>query len=90
MTLLGTIQNGQVRLESPSDLPDGTPVRVLPDIDEDEVGPPPATQTYTQYLASLKASIELGQSGRRGRSVAKVFAGIELEFDRPLASQGSP
>ena len=88
MTLLGTIQNGQVRLESPADLPDGTPVRVLPGIDEDEVGPPPATETYAQYLASLKASIELGEAGHRGRRVADVFAEIELELEKPLASKG--
>jgi len=61
MTLAGTIVNGHVRLDSPSDLPEGTRVRLWPEAgwtDEwDEMPPLPAAETREEFLAGLRESI---------------------------------
>lgn len=80
MTLSGTIQNGQVLLDSPVNLPDGTRVTLL----RDEVYPHPlAPYDRDKEVALLRESIARMDSGDIGRSVADVFADIEKSFDYP-------
>ena len=61
MTLAGTIVKGHVRLDTPSTLPEGTRVRLLPDAgwqDEwDELPAHPTTETREEFLTSLRESI---------------------------------
>ena len=87
MKLLGTIVDGHVRLGTPSWLPEGSRVSVISENENDDFAPPPPTETYEQHLAILRESITLAETGHQGRSVAEVFADIEQQLDRPLASR---
>jgi len=83
MTLAGTIVNGHVQLDHPSDLPDGTRVTLLPDEEEYEYPHPMAPYDREKEIVLLRESIALMDARDIGRSVADVFADIEKSFDYP-------
>lgn len=84
MKFLGTIVDGHVRLDTPSPLPDGLRVSVIPA--QADFAPPP-TETYEQHLAILRESIAMADAGHQGRSVADVFADIGRQLDLPLTNR---
>lgn len=84
MKFLGTIVDGHVRLDTPSPLPDGLRVSVIPA--RADFAPPP-TETYEQHLAILRESITRAEAGEQGRSVDDVFADIERQLDLPLTDR---
>jgi hypothetical protein len=55
--VVGTIVNGHVRLDAPSELPDGTRVRLVADEDWDEVPSATHRETREEFLAGLRESI---------------------------------
>jgi len=79
MELAGTIVNGEVRLDHPANLPDGTRVVFLLD-DEDDIPPPAATETYAQYIAGLRKSITETEEGHPGLSIEEVMANLDAEL----------
>ena len=76
--MTGTIVNGQVRLNAPSNLPEGTRVRLLPEADawseRDEL-PPQSTESYEEHLAGLRESIAESKAGLHGID-APVYEGF--------------
>ena len=81
MTLLGTIVNGEIKLDQPANLPEGTRVTVLLGADEDDFGPlPAASESHAEFMASLRESIAETAAGVRGRSVDDVFDDLDREL----------
>ena len=81
--LTGTIVDGQVELDAPADLPDGTRVRFVPDpSDEDDLGPPVEPYDRETELATLREALEDVKAGR-GRPHREVMAEIAAEFNLP-------
>ena len=75
MILEGTVINGVVVLDGSPQLPEGQ--RVIVDLDGDDFGPPPTTETYAEHLELLRKSLAMMDAGERGRSVEDVFDDIE-------------
>ena len=75
MILEGTVINGVVVLDGSPQLPEGQ--RVIVDLDGDDFGPPPTTETYAEHLDLLRKSLAMMDDGERGRSVEDVFDDIE-------------
>lgn len=83
MPILGTIVNGHVRLDHPTDLPEGSRVTVLPGENEDDFGPPPeSTETHAEFMESLRESIAETAAGVRGHTVDEAFAILEAELQQ--------
>ncbi len=82
MMLAGTIVNGQVHLDRPADLPDGTRVDLLPHDDEDDPVPAP-TETYARHLALLRESIDEMNAGRT-RPARDALREIAVRHGLPL------
>jgi hypothetical protein len=80
MPLFGTIVNGEVRLDEPAKLPEGSRVTVILG-EEDDFGPVPvATESHAEFMASLRESIAETNAGVRGRSVDEVFDDLDREI----------
>ena len=80
MKLIGTIINGQVQLDAPAELPDGTRVSLSPQ--EDFNYPHPmAPYDRDKEVALLRQSLAAMDAGQQGRSVDDVFDEIERELD---------
>ena len=88
MTLSGTIVDGQVRLDRPADLPDGTRVTLLPPEEAFEYPHPMAPYDRDKELALLRESIAQMDAGGVGRSADEVFDEIERELERAPAGRG--
>lgn len=86
MTIFGTIVNGQVQLDHAVDLPDGmrVAIRVADEVAEDDDEklwdeldampiPPPSTETYEEYIASLKRSHEEALAGGKGYTIEETM-----------------
>ncbi len=86
MTLAGTIVNGHVRLDHPSDLPDGTRVLILVDEEECEHPHPMAPYDREKEIALLRESIEDAKAGRT-RPVEEVMAEVAAKFDANNSSR---
>ena len=82
MALAGTIRNGQVQLDRPADRPDGTRVTLWPEGDDDFL-PPLPNETYAQYIASLRESIDDKNAGRT-RPAREVLKEIAMRHGFPL------
>ena len=82
MTISGTIIKGQVHLDCPSELPDGTRVTLRRE-ERYEYPHPMAPYDREKEIALLRESLALMDAGDIGRSVAEVFADIEKSFDYP-------
>ena len=84
MNIRGTIIDGEVKLDEPSDLPNGTRVTLeLEGSELDDFGFPPS-ETYERHLELLRESIEDAKAGRvvSARDVLKAIAikrGFPLE-----------
>ncbi len=84
MTLRGTIQNGQVLLDHPVELPDGTRVTLL----RDEVYPHPlAPYDREKEIALLRESVARMDAGELGQDADEVFDELEKEIDSYLPSE---
>ena len=75
MILEGTVINGVIVLDGSPQLPDGQ--RVIVDLEGDDFGPPPTTETYAEHLELLRQSLVMMDAGERGRSAEDVFDDIE-------------
>ena len=75
MTIAGTVINGVIVLDGSPQLPEGQ--RVIVDLNGDDFGPPPATETYAEHLELLRQSLAKMDAGERGRSAEDVFDDIE-------------
>lgn len=82
--LTGTIVDGQVELDAPADLPDGTRGRFVPDPpgDDDDLGPPPDTHDRATELAILRESYADALAGRT-RPFEEVMAEIKAKYNLP-------
>ena len=84
MSIQGVIVNGQVQLDSPSPLPDGTRVTVEL-IAVYEYPHPMAPYDHEQELALLRESIEDAKAGRGEGIEARAFLKqLALERGLPL------
>jgi hypothetical protein len=79
MPLFGTIVNGEVKLDQPTSLPDGSRVTVLLD-EEDEFSPPPPQESYAEHLTQLRESIRTADSGEPRYSIDEVMREVTLEL----------
>lgn len=82
MTLEGTVRNGTIVLDGAPQLSEGIRVRVEVE-DEDDVGPPPSTETREEFLASLREGIEEIKAGG-GRPAREVLKEIAIAHNLPL------
>ena len=81
MTITGTIVNGQVQLDRPADLPDGTLVDLTPRDDDDEVRfVPPPSETYAQHIAILRESIAAMEAGDPCLTLEEVRASMSVKL----------
>lgn len=82
MSLEGTIVNGQVQLDQPADLPDGTRVKLLSlaEFEDEFGGVPPATETYSEHLNILRQSIAAGRAGVGGITLEELSSELQKEF----------
>jgi len=97
MILEGTIVNGRVEFDAPSEWPDGARVRVKLECEEDldddlddlldDMPIPPPTETYEEHLEILRKSIEESRAGDTGMTVAEAFAEIDLEIQRMMKEE---
>ncbi len=82
MSLEGTVVNGVVVLDGGPQLAEGARVRVEPE-DEDDIGPPPSTETYEEHLAALRQSLADMDAGAKGIPLDEAMARISAEFNLP-------
>ncbi len=89
MLLEGTIQNGALVPDDGAALPDGARVRyeLLAD-DEDDLGPPPDTETRAEFLASLRESVADARAGVPGIPLDEAMTLIAAEFKLPWPATG--
>ena len=87
MTLEGTVVNGVVVFDGNPQLPEGARVRVEL-AGDDDIGPPPSTETYEEHLAILRQSIAEGRAGIGGMTLAEFDAELKKEFGVPAEAQG--
>lgn len=80
MTLSGTVQNGQVLLDHPVDLPDGTRVTLLRD-EAYEYPHPLAPYDREKEIEQIRAAITRKEAGELGRDVDDVFDDLDREID---------
>ena len=82
MKLLGTIVNGRLELDTPTDLPEGTRMVSLQFEDwEDFEGPYPVPEeTWDEHLAELRVRIAELDAGVPGMTVEQAFAAIDAEM----------
>lgn len=83
MSLEGTIVNGSIRLDGNPALPEGVRVRVELE-DEDDLAPPPSSETYEQHLAILRQSIAETKSGVGGVEARQFLKELAIKYDLPL------
>ena len=83
MAIAGTIQNGQVQLDQPADMPDGTRVTLLRE-EVYEYPHPYAPYDREKEIALIRESIAMMEAGERGRDFEEVFDEIEKELDQPI------
>ena len=89
MPLYGTVINGQVQLDEPANLPDGTRVTFIED-DEDYGPPPPwAEETREEVIASLREALADIAAGR-GIPIDVLAAELKREFGVPPNGTGEP
>jgi len=87
MKLNGTIVNGQVHLDAPTELPDGTRVSLSPQMDfEDDFDYPHPMAPYDREkeAALLRDRIADMQAGIPGLTVDETFAALDAELNRTL------
>ena len=85
MKLIGTIVNGQVHLDAPAELPDGTRVSLSPQADFDYPHPM-APYDREKEAALLRESIEDMQAGR-GTEAKGFLEQLARERGLPLESR---
>ena len=78
MILEGTVINGVVVLDGSPQLPEGQ--RVIVDLDGDDFGPPPTTETYAEHLQLLRQSLVMMDAGERGMPLEEFAAELKAEF----------
>ena len=85
MLLEGTIQNGALVPDDGAALPDGARVRyeLLAADDEEDLGPPPDTETRAEFLASLRESVAESRAGVSGIPLDEAMTLIAAEFKLP-------
>ncbi len=89
MKLSGTIVNGQVHLDAPTELPNGTRVALWPQVDiEDDFDDPHPMAPYDREkeAALLQESIEDMQAGR-GTEAKRFLEQLAQERDLSLESR---
>ena len=81
--LTGTLVDGQVELDAPANLPNGTRGRFVPDPQvEDDLGPPPDTHDRATELQILRESYADAVAGRT-RPFEEVMAEIKAKYNLP-------
>jgi hypothetical protein len=83
MKLSGTIVNGQVHLDAPTELPNGTRVSLSPQADFDYPHPM-APYDREKEAALLRDRIAEMQAGVSGLTVDETFAALDAEWNRTL------
>ncbi len=78
MKLLGTIVNGRVELDTPTDLPDGTRVVSL-EAEEFEDYPLPQ-ESWEEHIADLRVRIAELDAGAPCMTVDEAFAALDAEM----------
>jgi len=84
MILEGTVINGVVVLDGSPQLPEGQ--RVIVDLEGDDFGPPPTTETYAEHLQLLRQSLAMMDAGERGMPLEEFAAELKAEFGLTQAS----
>jgi hypothetical protein len=90
MTVEGVVTNGRVEIEAPKEWPDGTRVEVTVvenGIEDIDIGPKPLTETYEEYLDSLREAVAEIKAGVKGMSLDEVRAAIDAEIDKVAAAR---
>ncbi len=82
MAIAGTIQNGQVQLDHPADMPDGTRVTLLRE-EVYEYPHPMAPYDREKEFERVRAALARKEAGELGRDVDDVFDDLEKELDSP-------
>lgn len=90
MTLEGTIRNGVIVPDAGHPLPDGARVRyeLLVDDGDDDVDPPPTTETHEEFLQSLRDSVAEVKAGVPGLTLDEAMSRIAREFQLPWPPKG--
>jgi len=84
MDLEGTVINGQIRLDEPTDLPDGTRVRVEPTTAETfEYPHPMAPYDREKEVALLRERIAEMKAGVPGIPLEEAMARLATELKLP-------
>ena len=78
MTIEGTVINGVVVLDGSPQLPEGQ--RVIVDLESDDFGPPPSTETYAEHIASLRQAMADIDAGIKGMPLEQFAAEMKAEF----------
>ena len=78
MTIEGTIINGIIVLDGSPQLPEGK--RVIVDLEGDDFGPLPTTETYAEHLELLRQSLAMMDAGERGMPLEEFAAELKAEF----------
>ena len=81
MKLIGTIVNGQVHLDAPAELPDGTRVSLSPQADFDYPHPM-APYDREKEAALLRDRIADMQASVPGLTVDETFSALDAEMNR--------
>jgi len=81
MRIEGTVINGVVVLDGSPQLLEGQ--RVIVDLEGDDFGPPPTTETYAEHIASLRQSLADIDAGVKGIPLDEAMEKIAIEFNLP-------
>ena len=82
MKLLGTILNGRLELDTPTDLPEGTRMVSLQfeDWEDSEHPYPMPEETWDEHIADLLQRIADLDAGVPGMTVDQAFAALDAEM----------
>ena len=82
MSMMGTVVNGQIRIDGNPSLPEGAKVWV--EFEEDvDFGEPQIVETHEEHLAILRQSIAESKSGGGGIEARQFLNELAIKYDLP-------